>query len=201
MYRNYYEGNKDLFLPMMKLNLMEHSFEMMSKVYGTINENMKQIVSKIASTSEEAKEIIGEFFVDSSKLTNEFVPEFLSYFLFKKYDEEKFKKVLEKTIGWRRPSGDGLLGHYDCNIHDAAGYLFKELNGVNVLEPDIAVMIRFGQISKEDAEQLIRVNEPMENNVESSLNILCDLCGYSRENMQKNISMLKNAEIGKFESR
>ena len=91
---------------------------------------------------------------------------------------------MENALGWRRPANDNLLGHHDCALHDAAAYMFKALNGVDVIEPDVAVMLRFGQISKEKANELIQVNQPVEKNLEKSLDSLCALCEFSR--YQKN---------------
>jgi len=234
MYRNFYKNSNDVFLTMMKLNLMEHSFASNIRgyftllkgipiksapgmiwrarssgfgglavhrhVYSMINEYVKQAISRLADSTQEAKEITDEFFVDSSKLTTEFVPEFLAYFLFEEYDEEKVKSYLENTLGWRRPTNDNLLGHYDCALHDAAAYMFKTLNGVDVIEPDVAVMLRFEKINIEKANELIQVNQPMEKNVEKSLDSLCALCEFNREDLEKTLVALKQAGVSKFES-
>ena len=201
MYRNFYENNNDFFLTFMKLNLMEHSFTTMSKVYGRINENMKQFVYGIADNAQEGKEIADEFFIDSSVLTEEFVPEFLAYFLFEEYDEDRIKKQIADTLGWEKPASDNLLGHYDCAIHDAAGHMYKKLNDVDVLEPDIAVMARFGAINRERAEELMRLQKPTTQDVEKSLDALCDLCDFNREYLERTLVTLKQAGISKLESR
>ncbi|MFC1940671.1 hypothetical protein ACFLXO_08345 [Chloroflexota bacterium] len=169
--------------------------------YSMINEYVKQAISKLTDSKQEAEEITGEFFVASSKLMREFAPEFLAYFLFEEYDEEKIKIYLENTLGWKRPADDNLLGHYDCKLHDAATYMFKALNGVDVIEPDVAVMLRFGEISQEKAKELIQVNQPMENNVEKSLDAIAALCGLKREEMDSILHTLKQANISKFSSR
>ena len=234
MYRNFYKNSNDVFLTLMKLNLMEHSFvsniynyftllkgipiksvpgliwrarssgfgslAVHRYVYSTINEYVKQSISRIADSIQEAKEITDEFFVDSSKLREEFVPEFLAYFLFEEYDEERVKTYLENTLGWKRPANDNLLGHYDCALHAAAGYMYKKLNDVNVLEPDIAVMVRFGAMSREKAEELIKLNEPTVRDTEKSLDSLCALCEFNREDLEKTLVALKQAGVSKFES-
>jgi len=235
MYRNFYKNSNDVFLTMMKLNLMEPSFvsnlynyvtllkgtpiksvpALIQRarnsgfgglaghrhVYSTINEYAKQSISRIIDNIQEAEEITDEFFVDSSQLTVEFVPEFLAYFLFEEYDEEKIKIYLENTLGWRRPANDNLLGHYDCALHDASVYMFKALNGVDVIEPDVAVMFRFGKISQEKANELIQVNQPIEKNVEKSLDSVCALCEFNREDLEKTLAALKQANVSKFGSR
>jgi hypothetical protein len=200
MYRNYYSSNNDVFLSIMKLNLEEHSFLALSKLYGMLNGYVKYFVSGIADNLEEGKAITDEFFVDSALLTEEFVPEFLAYFLFEEYDEEKNKRQIQEALNWSRPSADNMMGHYDCAIHDAAGYMYKELNDSNILERDAAVMTRFGAISKERAQELIRLNEPTPGNLEKSLDALCSLCEMSRADLDANLTAIKQSGVNRFES-
>lgn len=199
MYRNFYENSYDAFLPLMKLNLMNHSFTTLSQEYGMISDFVKQSVSRLADSIEEAREITDEFFIDSSQLTGEFVPELLAYFLFEEYDEKQIKKHLEDTLGWQKPASDKLLGHYDCAIHDAAVHMFKEVHDIDVLDADIAVMLRFGVISKQGADELIRLNQPTAGNTEVSLNFLCALCELSREDLDKTLVTLRQTVVGKFD--
>jgi len=200
MFRNFYPTTRDAFLLLMKSNIMEHSFANLAPVYGMVNEFIRRSIGAMADTPEEAREILDEFFIDSSKLTAEFVPEFLSYFLFEKYDEERIKKHIEKELGWRRPEADDLLGHFDCALHDASGYMYKKLHDVDMLEPDVAVMVRFGAISRERAQELIRLNQPSVTSTEKSLDSLCALCGYTRDDLENNIDSLKAAGVDKFHS-
>jgi hypothetical protein len=169
--------------------------------YSKINEYIHQAIGKLAESQEDAEEIMGEFFDYSDKLNQELVPEFLAYFLFEEYDEEKIKTYLENRLGWRRPTNDSLLGHYDCALHDASVYMFKALNGVDVIEPDVAVMLRFGKISQERAKELIQVNQPRKENLEKSLDVLCSLFDFSGEDLEKILVALKEAKASKFGSR
>jgi hypothetical protein len=235
MYRNFYKNSSDVFLTMMKLNLIEHSFasnirgyfsllkgipiksalgmvwrarnsgaggfSVHRSVYSTMNEYVTQSMSRITDSAQDAQEITNEFFADPSKIAGKFVPEFLAYFLFEEYDEDKIKAYLEDRLGWRRPANDNLLGHHDCALHDASSYMFKALNGVDVIEPDVAVMLRFGKISPEKANELIQVNQPTEDNVEKSLDTLCALFDFNREDLEKILVALKQANISKYGSR
>ena len=235
MYRNFYKNSNDVFLTMMKLNLMEPSlvsnigmyFSLLKGVpfksipalvwkarssgsgglsvhryvYSKINEYMKQSMSRIADSLEDAEEITSEFFADPVQLAGKFVPEFLAYFLFEEYDEDKIKAYLEDRVGWRRPANDNLLGHYDCAIHDASVYMFKALNDVDVIEPDVAVMLRFGGISREKANELIQANQPAEENVGKSLDALRALFDFTREDLEKTLVTLKQANVSKLGSR
>lgn len=199
MYRNFYENSYDTFLPMMKLNLMDHSFTMLSQQYGMISDLVKQSVVRLADSAEEAREITDEFFIDSRKLTGEFMPELLAYFLFEEYDEKKIKKHLKDTLGWQTPAGDRLMGHYDCAVHDGAVHMFKEVHGIDVLEADVAAMVRFGVMDKQEAEELIRLNKPTAGNIEVSLNFLCAVCELSREDLDKTVVALRRAAVSKFD--
>jgi hypothetical protein len=200
MYRNLHEKSTDVFLTLSKLNLMEHSFEGLARAYRSINDYVRKFVVSIAETEEDGQRVVDEFFINSSKLTGEFTPEFLGYFLFEKYDEDRIKNYLEETLGWKRPSEDDLLGHYDCALHDAAGYMYRELNGMNKLEREIAVMYRFGAINQERAEKLLESSEPTPENLERSLNTLCDVCGVSREDLEKTLINLKQGGASWFET-
>jgi hypothetical protein len=175
-------------------------FPIHSNVYSRINESVKQSIGRLCDSVEEARKVTNEFFVDSSRIITEFTPEFLAYFLFEKYDEEKVKRVLEDELGWRRPEDDNLLGHYDCALHDAAAYMYQKLNDVDMLEPDVAVMVRFGAMSRERAAELIRLNKPTASNTEKSLDSLCDLCEWSREDLEKTLVALKQVRVDKLES-
>jgi hypothetical protein len=235
MYRNFYKNSNDMFLTMMRLNLMGHSsaanlrgfFNLLKSIpfkpllallwrapsdglgsesihryaYGKINEYIHQTISKLAKSQEDAEAIMGEFFDYSDKINQELVPEFLAYFLFEEYDEEKIKEYLENRLGWERPARDSLLGHYDCALHDAAAYMYKELNGVDMIEPDAAVMLRFGKISQEQANKLVQANQPTEEGLEKSLDALCNLFDFNREDLEGILASLKQAKVSKFGSR
>ena len=200
MYRNYYHNSNDVFLNILRFNLEEHSFAKLSQLYSMINNYVRQLITRMVGNVVDAKAITGEFFVDSNNLTEQFTPEFLAYFLFEEYDEERIKKQLEEALGWQRHSSDNLLTHHDCGIHDAAMYMFKELNEVDKLEREIAVMVRFGQISREKARELMRVNELKTPELEKSLDSLCALCEFSREDLNNCLAALKQAGGSKFES-
>jgi hypothetical protein len=201
MYRNFYAGTQDLFLSLMRLNLNPHSFAALAPAYSQANEGVRQLINKIADNPEAAKLIADEFLLGPGKLSDKFVPEFLSYFLFEDYDEEKVKAELESALGWKRPGGDNLLGHYDCALHAAAGHMFKELNGVDVIEPDVAVMVRFGKIKSEQVPEIIEKNQASQVHLKESLAALCALCETDPDALSQTLQVLRQANVGKFGSR
>ena len=66
-----------------------------------------------------------------------------------------------------------------------------------MLEPDVAVMMRFGALNKEMAKELIRLNEPTATNTERSLDTLCALCEFNREDLKSAIIALRQARVSK----
>ena len=101
------------------------------------------------------------------------------------------KILLEDELGWKRPEDDNMMGHSDCALHNATAYMYQKLNDVDMLEPDVAVMVRFGAINREGAAELIRLNKPTAINTEKSLDSLCALCDWSREDLENTLIALK----------
>jgi hypothetical protein len=57
------------------------------------------------------------------------------------------------------------------------------------------------QEAKEIADELIKLSEPTVRNTEKSLDSLCALCEFNREDLEKNLVALKQAGVSKLESR
>jgi hypothetical protein len=202
MFRNLYKENSDLFIPMLMLNYESHSFDRLKPVYQSVLGTMrKYIVDLVDGKYESIKDILNEFFLPEDSLISDFVPEFLAYFIYHPYDENDIKNDITEGVGWMPSEDDYVLGHYDCKIHDAAGYLYKELNGVDVLVPDVASMIRLGHINNDDAKQLFRASQPKKEALKSSIRVLCDDLSIEENELFDSIKELKEIGIGKFDSR
>ena len=57
------------------------------------------------------------------------------------------------------------------------------------------------QEAKEIADELIKLSEPTVRNTEKSLDSLCALREFNREDLEKNLVALKQAGVSKLESR
>lgn len=105
--------------------------------------------------------------------------EFLPYFLYHSYDEERIVEYIQERVGWHRPEGFEILSHYDCDAHDAAGYLYEIAETRPHIVPEISVLVRSGMISKEEA--LLRIEkETFSAPPEESLDALSSLTGFDR---------------------
>ena len=61
-------------------------------------------------------------------------------------------------------------------------------------------MVRFGVMSREKGDELIKLNEPTARNLEKSLDSLCALCDFDREGLKKTLVALKQAGVGRFDN-
>ena len=73
--------------------------------------------------------------------------EFVPYFLYHDYNEEKIVEYLKTNTGWRPPKA---YNHYDCEIHEAAKYIYQCAEGRPHILPEISVLIRMKKISREE---------------------------------------------------
>ena len=90
---------------------------------------------------------------DGSLRLTEFVP----YFIYHPYEERKMVKLLEEKIGWKPPDDYDILKHFDCDAHDAAGYLYHIVEGRPHVLPELSVMIREGQLTREEAKKRLEL--------------------------------------------
>lgn len=78
--------------------------------------------------------------------------EAVSYFAYHEISEEDTMKFLEEKIGWVRPKG--VSGHADCFAHAMAENMSLEKRGFPIRTGELAVSVRRGELSIEEAEQI-----------------------------------------------
>lgn len=86
-------------------------------------------------------------------LLNDVKAEALSYFMYHNISEEEVMVFLEKEIGWQRPSVG--IPHADCWAHPIAEKMSLEKHGYPVRTGELAVLVRAGDITKEEAGQML----------------------------------------------
>jgi hypothetical protein len=200
MFRNLFEGSKDLFIPMMKLNAGEHSFAKVAEVYGTLNEKITAWVGSLFDDPADVEAIVEEFYPDSSALTAEFAPEIVSFFLYEPYDEEHMKRAIEENLNYRRAEDDMLLSHLDCQILESAEYLYREVHGLSMVAQEVAVMLRRGELGFDEARETLD-RRPAEKDLARSVGALCQRIGMSPDEFPAVVDRLKNRPPEKFDSR
>ncbi len=145
-----------------------------NKEYETILNNCCDALSpKIAA---KLKEIL--YHDASGSDFREFVP----YFLYHEYDEEKIVNFLKKNTSWRPPK---KYDHYDCAIHNAAKYIYQCAEGRPHRLPETSVLVRSGKINKEKAKEILD-SEKIVKKPKEELKKLCEFA-----NVNENILFMK----------
>lgn len=96
-------------------------------------------------------EILNEVNRHFPDYTSKSLAEFVPYFLYHPYDENKIVQFLELKMNWKRHHNYDTFTHFDCAVHDAAMYLFELTKGRSFIMSEISVSIREGTISRDDA--------------------------------------------------
>lgn len=175
LFREYHPNSIDPTLPFIESNLSEYTRE---KQITTLKEVQKRLQNLLGDKEDIentlAEKMMKKFFPDISTLMKaERIPEFIGYFLYHKYDEEKIKNTLETELNWRRPEHDKTLSHDDCLIHNAVEYLRYTKKGYLLIEPELSVLIRQGKITRKEALQRIEKERETIAEPKQSMNILC----------------------------
>lgn len=80
--------------------------------------------------------------------------EAVSYFAYHEISEEETMRFLEEKIGWVRPQG--ISGHADCFAHAMAENMSIQKRGFPIRTGELAVSVRRGELSMEEAEKIAR---------------------------------------------
>lgn len=77
----------------------------------------------------------------------------LSYFAYHDVTEEETMAFLEKAIGWVRP--ESKIPHADCWAHQIAENLSLVKRGYPIRTGELAVLVRCGELTKEEASAML----------------------------------------------
>lgn len=173
MFRFFSPESQDPFLPFIYAGLQDTDEDSIRATY----EKVFAIIKK--GFSQEFYSQIRAFLPDFSQGRP---AEFLPYFLYHSYDEEKIVGYIQEHVGWRQPDNFEILSHYDCDAHDAAGYLYEIAETRPHIVPEISFLVRSGMISRDEA--LLRIEkEKFNDSPEASLDVLSLLTGFDREKL------------------
>lgn len=110
--------------------------KILESISTKLDKNVKKYIEKIIYDGTEGKSF------------REFVP----YFLYHEYDEQEIIKFLKENTSWNPPKA---YNHYDCEIHNAAKYIYQKAEGRAHRLPETSVLVRSGKISKEKGNKLL----------------------------------------------
>ncbi len=191
MFRDLYRGTHDPGLSVLQANLEAYDAAKLRAHYRNLRRRIWMFLLYAVRSGALRRRIHRELF-GVNLAGAAVVPEFLAFFLYEPYDEEKMKRHLESIdSGYERPAGDAVLGHGDCLIHDAADYLFQLKYGVPRVLPDVAAMVRRGAITAEELPAIVAANTPSDSQVETSIGHLLERIDMPRKEFDTIVQRLK----------
>lgn len=142
-----------------EVNIDEEYEKILNSISTKLDNNIKNIIEKILYNGIEKKQF----------------REFVGFFLYHDYDEDKIIKFLKEKTSWSPPKD---YNHYDCEIHNAAKYIYQVAEGRAHRLPETSVLVRKGQITKEKGKEVLAkeiIEKP-----EEELNKLFKFVGLSK---------------------
>ena len=83
----------------------------------------------------------------------------LSFFMYHKISEAEMLETLERELGWTRPESN--IPHADCWAHPMAEHLCLKKFGYPVRTGEAAVLVREGEMTKEEAAEVLEKDRQM----------------------------------------
>lgn len=180
MFRELAPGSSDIFTSFLKHNFLPYEPDVIKTAFLEV---MGKVEGFIKSTLPDRaiREKFRQAFFPPLDIYREMArpPELLGYFLYFPYDERAMMKELEAETGWSKPRDLSLLTHNDCLVHDAVDYLYPQAFDFPLLSFELSVMIREGDLTREEALERLAEEERMVGYPEESLGFLCDRLGLS----------------------
>jgi hypothetical protein len=191
MLRDFIPASKDPTIPFIENNLSDYSRLSQIKTLKGVLDGVKRLSPKnqIDENMALLKKISKQFLPNPLKvITAKMIPEFLGYFIYHEYDENKVKNFLEKNVNWKRSEKDNRLTHADCLIHDAVEYIRLKKFGYTLLNPELSVLIRQGKMTKKEAIDIIKENEKTIIKPDISLKVLCNSLDLDYDSLLKELN-------------
>ncbi|MDD4903081.1 MAG: hypothetical protein PHX77_01100 [Candidatus Bipolaricaulis sp.] len=180
MFRHWYPGTHDPSVNVLRGNLAEYSPAALRQQRRTMLHLMRLLLLYLTPSPRLRHRMVRELF-GSKVERGELSAEFLAFFLFEPYDEREIVRFLAgRDTGFRSGQSRALLGHNDCLIHDACAFLYEQQHGVPRSLLEVAAMVRQGAIPRDEADNVLAVNEPSPEALERSIGHLLERLEVSR---------------------
>ncbi len=181
MFRELLPGSVDAFVPFVKMNLMPYDNERNRAVVRSVVKKLEYFVTIAMRDPDMRRRFYDEFFPPPAEVAvADTLPEFMGYFLYQAYDERVLMAELEDELGWKRPENSGILTHADCEVHDAAGYLFRQVFEYSMLCFELSVMIREGDMTRDEALARLDAEPDVSDIPDESLGCMCEKLAIDR---------------------
>ncbi len=193
MFRDLAPGGTDVFLPFIKQNLKPYEPDAVARTFFSAMERIQAFMGHAIKDDRVRARFLAEFAPDLEKCRQKTIlPEMVGLFLYQDYDEARMMDTLATEIGWTKPDNTDILTHNDCCIHDAVDWFFPRVFNYDLLAFELAVLIREGQISREEAQKRLEAERKRVKVPEKSLRIFEERLHFSRPEIEK---ILKRARL------
>ena len=147
--------DKDIYSELIKPGLLPPEDTDISGLYSSLLKNIEKKIDRDIMLD------VREMLMNDTD--EEDLREFVAFFLYHPYNENKIVDFLRKKVGWDIPED---YDHYDCTIHNAARYIYQKAEGRPHTLPEISSLIRMGELTREEGnrrlEELIINEKPSE---------------------------------------
>ena len=189
MFKELLNESLDPFLPFIWNNLSPYNTLTNKETAQKVIRKSDYFLKRFIPDPKLRKIFYKEFFPDKDSFEGvDQLPEFLGLFLYEKYDEASIKAVIARELGWLSSSDSKILTHSDCMIHDAAMFLYNQVFDYSLLSLELSVMIRQGNISREEGTKRLHLEKCLNAVPYESVSFLLNSCRLEIDQMKDIIS-------------
>jgi hypothetical protein len=184
MLRELSKYSHDTYLPYYGLNYRPFKIEDHLQTARSVRKGFDRLMTMLIKDEREREEFKGRYLVDPSELKKQqFVPQFVAFFLMQDYDEPEIIDFMSKQVLRKEDNKLKEYHHYDCLAHPAFMYIYKHAFGWSLMELEIAFDVRDGKISRERAIKLIENEKEVHQIPEESFDLLCSKLNITRNEL------------------
>ena len=187
------------YLPIYTINYNPFNFFEYLKLIQDMRKGMDRIMKMFIKDKNEREEFTTKYFVDPAACRREqFVPQFIAYFLMHDYDEPEIIEFMKKEVLKDKTRTLKEYHHYDCLGYPAFMYIYKQAFGWSLLELEIAADVREGKITRDHAIELIDNEQEVRKVPEESFNLFCAKIKMNKDDLLDSLSIArKNIKLNK----
>ena len=200
MFRNFHDRSGDVLLSMLTLAAEPPCEERLLELHRALDRQIGAWLGHLLDDPAHRAAVRAAFFPEIARLEAGVVPESLPFFLYHPYDEEQVRRTIARELGYERAKNDAPLSHADCLIHDASAWLYAELHGISMIAPEVAVMLRWGELSRGEALELLARGGPAPAELAASIEVFCARVGVPVAELHRTLESLRRAGVAKFAS-
>lgn len=192
MLRELSRYSHDTYLPYYGLIYRPFDFAEQLEAVKSVRKSLDKIIGLLIKDTPEREDFKKKFFIDPEKCeVQQFIPQFIAYFLLNDYDERKVIDFMKKEFLKDEKKEFTEYHHYDCLAHDAFMYIYKQAFGWSLMELEIAFDVRDGRISREHAIELIENEKEVQEIPEESFDLVCAKLNIKRNELLNGLSIAR----------